>query len=140
MYHRQLRPKAAGAVGVLGALAAALLPLSPADAIAALQRRDCSLTVVETKAGSKQDVGAENRSIVVVFDDEAKAITVNQDGSSQVLNHVTMTQMTMNGYAADMSLGIDLSSWKIVFQTYQPDSSSMRVEYGVCSLSPKPPP
>jgi hypothetical protein len=137
MDHRPFRPIAGC---TLAALTAALLLASPAGAIAAPRRLDCSLTVLETKAGSKQDVGTENRSIVVMFDDEAKAITVNQDGSSQVLNHVTMTQMTMNGYAADMSLGIDLSSWKIVFQTYQPDSSSMRVEYGVCSLSPKPPP
>ncbi len=137
MDHRPFRPIAGCA---LGALAVSLLLLSPTGAIAAPRRLDCSLTVLETKAGSKQDVGTEHRSIVVVFDDEAKAITVTQDGSSQVLNHVTMTQMTMNGYAADMSLGIDLSSWKIVFQTYKPDPDSMRVEYGVCSLSPKPPP
>ncbi len=137
MDHRPLRPTA---VGAWGALAAALLPLPPAGAIAAPQRLDCSLSVVETKAGSKQDVGTEHRSIVVVFDEEAKAITVNQDGISRALNHVTMTQMTMNGYVADMSLGIDLSSWKIVFQTYMPDPESMRVEYGTCSSSTKPPP
>lgn len=142
MYHWPYCPKAGGArAGAASrALAAAILLLSPAAAIAAPQRLDCSLTVLETKAGSKQDVGAENRSIAVVFDDVAKTISVTQDGNSRALTHVTMTQMTMNGYVNDMSLGIDVSSWKIVLQTYMPEPDSMRVEYEVCRLSAKPPP
>lgn len=75
-----------------------------------------------------------------MFDDVAKTISVTQDGNSRALTYVTMTQMTMNGYVNDMSLGIDVSSWKIVLQTYMPEPDSMRVEYGVCRLSAKPPP
>lgn len=131
-------PFCPGAVGAPVALAAALLALSPAAAIAAPKRLDCSLTVRETKAGSKLDVGPENRSITVVFDKEAKALTVRQDGGARVLSNVTMTQSSMNGYVSEMSLGIDPSSWSIVLQTYKPDS--VDVEFGTCSLSAKPPP
>ena len=137
MYHWPFRPRGRG---TWCALTIALLLLSPAAAIAAPQRLDCTLTVLETKAGSKQDVGVEKRSITVVFDDLAKTITVTQDGNARVLNHVTMTQMTMNGYVDDMSVGIDVSSLKIVFQTYMPEPDSMRVEYGACSSSTKSPP
>lgn len=133
MHHRRFCP---GAVCAAVALAAALFALSPA--IAAPKRLDCNLTVLETKAGSKLDVAPENRSITVVFDKEAKALTVRQDGGARVLGNVTMTQNSMDGYVSEMSLGIDPSSWSIVLQTYKPDS--VDVEFGACSLSAKPPP
>ncbi|MGP0088830.1 MAG: hypothetical protein ACLPKB_02555 [Xanthobacteraceae bacterium] len=119
-----------------GALAGALLLLSPAGAIAAPKRLDCNLTDFETKAGPKSDSGTEKRSITVVFDEEAKGLTVYQYGSARVLNNVTISQTSMNGYVNDISLGIDPSSWNIVFQTYEPDTT--RVEFGVCGLSAKP--
>jgi len=125
-------------VDALGAFAATLLLLSPAGAIAAPKRLDCNLTNFETKAGPKSDSGAEKRSITVVFDEEAKGLTVYQDGSARVLKNVTISQTSMNGYVDDISLGIEPSSWNIVFQTYEPDST--RVEFGTCSLSTKPPP
>jgi hypothetical protein len=122
----------------VGALAAALVAMSPAGAVAAPRRLDCGLTVLETKAGPKLDVEAENRSITVIFDEEAKALTVRQDGAARVMNNVTMTNSAMNGYVSEMSLGINPSSWKIVLQTYKADS--VDVEFGSCSLSAKPPP
>jgi len=116
----------------------ALVPVSSAGAIAAPKRLDCSLTDIETKAGAKSDFEAENRSITVVVDAEAKALTVYQDGSARVLNNVTITQTSMNGYVGDISLGIASASWSIVFQTYAPDS--MRTEFGACIPSAEPPP
>jgi len=126
------------AVGALGALAAALFALSPAGADAAPKRLDCSLTVLETKAGPKLDVAAEKRAVIVVFDQEAKALTVRQDGGARALGNVTMTQSSMTGYVDEMSLGVDPSSWSVVLQTYKPDS--VDVEFGTCSLSAQPPP
>ena len=121
----------------MGAFAAALLPLSPAGAIAAPQRLDCNLTSLETKTGSTTDVVAENRPITVVFDREAKALTVYPNGSALVLTNVTMSQIAISGYiSGDLSLSIDPSSWSIVFQTYKPASAT--TEFGACSPSAKP--
>jgi hypothetical protein len=84
------------------------------------------------------DVGAEKRSIVVVFDEEAKALSVLQDGDERALGNVTMTQNSFNGYVGEMSLGVDPSSWSVVLQTYKSDT--VETEFGACSLSAKPPP
>ncbi len=129
----------ARAVDVLGALAAALLLVSPFAALAAPKRLDCKLTSLETRAGPKTDVAAESRSITVVFDQDAKALTVYLDGSALALTNVTMSQIAMSGYVSGkVSLSIDPSSWSIAYQTYKPDSTS--TEFGTCSLSAKPPP
>ncbi len=124
------------AVGAVGALAAVLFSMSPAGA--APKRLDCTLTVLETKAGLKLDVAAEKRSIIIVFDEQAKALAVRQDGGARTLSNVTMTQSSMTGYVGEMSLGVDPSSWSVVLQTYKPDS--VDVEFGTCSLSAEPPP
>ena len=136
MHHWRSRPRA---VDVLGTLAATLLLVSPFAARAAPKRLDCNLTSLETRAGPKTDVGAENRSITVVFDEEAKALTVYPDGSALALTNVTMSSIAMSGYVSGkVSLSIDPSSWNIAFQTYKSDSTS--TEFGTCSPSAKPPP
>ncbi len=134
MDHRRLLSKAAGA---LSALAAAHL-LLPSALAAAPKRLDCSLTNLETTVGPKYEAEAENRPITVVFDEEAKTLAVYQDGNRRVLDHVTITQISINGYIDEISLGIDMSSWSIVLQTYKPNS--MSAEFGACSQSAKPPP
>ena len=134
MHHWRFCPRA---VDVLGAFAAALLLVAPFGAVAAPTRLDCNLTSLETRTGPKTDVGAENRSLTVVFDQDAKALTVYPDGSALVLTNVTMSQIAMSGYVSgNVSLSIDPSSWSIAFQTYKPDSTS--TEFGTCSLSAKP--
>jgi len=134
MHHWRFCPRA---VDALGAIAAAVLPLPPAGAVAAPQRLDCNLTSLETRTGSTTDAVAENRSITVVFDREAKALTVYPNGSALVLTNVTMSQIAMSGYVSgDVSLSIDPSSWSIVFQTYKPASAN--TEFGTCSPSAKP--
>jgi len=136
MHHWRSRPRA---VDVVGTLAATLLLVSPLAARAAPKRLDCNLTSLETRAGPKTDVGAENRSITVVFDEEAKALTVYPDGSALALTNVTMSSIAMSGYVSGkVSLSIDPSSWNIAFQTYKPESTS--TEFGTCSPSAKPPP
>ena len=74
------RPRVVHASGML----AAILPLlSPVGAVAAPKRLDCKLTSLETRTVQTTDVVAENRSIAVVFDQEAKALTVYPDGSAR---------------------------------------------------------
>jgi hypothetical protein len=121
-------------VVAFGALAALPVAMSPAGA--APRRLDCNLTVLETKAGSKLDVAAEKRPVIVVFDEQAKALTVRQNNGARVLGNVTMTQSSMTGYDDEMSLGVDPSSWSVVLQTYKADS--VDVEFGICSLSAQP--
>lgn len=125
-----------GALPGLSVLAMALVLLSSADANAAPARLDCSMAKLETKTGSDFDVEAENRSIIVVFDEDAKTLSVYPDGGKQPLAHVTITPIAMSGYVDDLSLGIDRSSWSVVLQTYKPGSKS--TEFGACSLSAKP--
>jgi hypothetical protein len=135
MHHRRFCSRAAGTSGAL----AAIILLSPAGAIAAPQRLDCTLSSLETKTASATDVVAENRPTTVVFDQAAKALTAYPNGSALVLTNVTMSQIAMSGFVnGQVSLSIDPSSWSIVFQTYKPDSTS--TEFGTCSLSAKPPP
>ena len=118
------------------ALAAACLLLSPAGAIAVPKRLDCTLTELETKAGSKSDFAAESRSITVVFDEQAQVLSVYQDGGARVLNNVTISETSMNGYVGDISLGIATTSGNMVIQTYAPGST--RAEFGACSPSAEP--
>ncbi len=136
MHHWRFCPRA---VEAPGALAAAVLLLMPAGAIAAPQRLDCTLTSLETRAGPTTDVRAESRLITVVFDQQAKTLTVYPDpnGSALVLTNVTMSQVAMSGYiSGQVSLSIDPSSWGIAFQTYKPQSTT--TEFGTCSPSAKP--
>lgn len=126
------------AVGSLRALAVALLLLPSAIAAAAPRRLDCTLTQLETMVGSNFDAQAENRSIAIVVDEEPKTIMVYQDGSRQALDHVTITQIAMNGYIDEISLGIQISSGNIVLQSYGPNST--KTEFGTCSQSSKPAP
>ena len=131
MRHLRFCPRA---VCILGALSAVLL--LPAGAVAAPKRLDCSLTLLETRAGPKSDQSAESRSMMIVFDEEAQALTLYQGASVQALGRVTITQSSMSGAVGEITLGIDRSSWGIVFQTY--GSDSMRAEFGECNLSAEP--
>lgn len=82
---------------------------------------------------------AENRSITVLVDQEAKALTVDQDGSGRALDNVTATQIAITGYVrGQVSLSVDPTSLSVVLQTYKPDSTLN--EFGACSVSAKPPP
>ncbi|MGA7808321.1 hypothetical protein [Bradyrhizobium sp.] len=116
-----------------GGLAAVLLLLSIGSADAAPRRLDCNLTNVETKTGSQSDFEPEKRSISIVFDAQAKALRVYQDGGALALSNVTTTVTSMNGYVDGLSLGINSADWNIVLQTYETDST--RAEFGACRIS-----
>ena len=103
------------------------------------QELDCILTDVETKSEETKfdsQVAVEKRAIVVTFDEQQGSLSLRQGTANKSLQDVTITPTSMNGAADDISLGIDRSSWRIVFQTYGPNS--VRNEFGICNLRPRP--
>ena len=123
------------AIDPLRAFAVALLLLPPAIASAAPRQFNCTLTQLESRAAANF-TETEYRSFTILADEEAKTITVSQGGSEQALAHVTFSQLTMNGYTAEISLGLDTSSGSLVLQSYSPNSN--KSEFGVCSSKPAP--
>jgi hypothetical protein len=120
------------------AVASVLGLLAPGIAGASPQILECVLTDIETKGAATEfesRVGAERRSITVIFDDDAGTLGVEAGGVSTPLNDVTISQTSMNGAADDISLGVDRSSWRIVFQTYTADLK--RSEFGSCIRKPQ---
>jgi hypothetical protein len=102
------------------------------------QELDCILTDVETKSEETKfdsQVAVEKRAIVVIFDEQQGSLNLRLGTANKSLQDVTITPTSMNGAADDISLGIDRSSWRIVFQTYGPNS--VRNEFGICNLRPR---
>ena len=102
------------------------------------QELDCILTDVETKSEETKfdsQVAVEKRAIVVTFDEQQRLLSLREGKADKLLQDVTITPTSMNGAADGISLGIDRSSWRIVFQTYGPNS--VRNEFGICNLHPR---
>ncbi len=116
---REVRATAAMIVGVLMTVL-----VWTAAASAAPQRLDCVLTDTEAKPGS------ENRPVVVVFDENNKTLTAEEGGRSYSFKKVSISNISINGDADSVSLGIDRSSFGIVWQQYGADK--VRTEYGQC--------
>ena len=114
---------------------ALLAVLAPRTAAAAPQTLDCVLTDIETKSGDTKfdsEEDAEKRAIAVIFDDGEKTLAIQADGKRAALGNVAISQTSMTASAGNISLGIDRSSWRIVFQTY--GQSTTRNEFGDCSF------
>jgi len=109
---------------------AVLLLLLPASE-AAPRQLNCTLTLLESTADANFS-GAESRSIAITVDREAKTIAVSQDGTTQAFDHVTFSQLTINGYTSTLSLGLNTSSGNLVLQSYGPKSNQN--EFGTCDL------
>ena len=115
----------------LAAPAATLLLLLPSATEAAPWQLNCTLTKIESMA-DPNFTAAESRPIAITIDQQAKTIAVSQDGTTQALDHVTFSQLTINGYTSTLSLGMDRSSGNIVLQSYEPNSN--KTEFGACGL------
>ena len=113
---------------IVGALATVMV--WNAAASAAPQQLDCVLTDTEGKPGS------ENRPIVVVFDEDAKTLTAKEGGNSYSFSKVSISNVSINGAVDSVSLGIDRSSFGIVWQQYGADKVS--TEYGRCHPARSP--
>ena len=119
----------------LTALAATLV--STATSPGAQQSLQCALNEVETREGQNFDLAPENRSISLTLDEGSQTMTLYQDGTGQALSHVTITQIAMNGYTDNTSVGIQVSSGDIVLQSYALNSS--KAEFGICRPGHKTP-
>ncbi len=119
----------------IAAAALALSGLGIGPLLGAPKMLDCVLTDIETKGpGAKFDsqVGAEKRALTVAFDDGAKTLAVQQDNVMTPLDDVSISQTSMTGTAGNISVGVDRSSWHIVFQTY--GEGSTHSEFGQCNF------
>ncbi len=105
-------------------VALATVLVGTAAASAAAQRLDCVLTNKEASPAS------ESRPIVVVFDEGTKTVTAEEGGRTYSLKKVSISNVSINGAADNVSLGIDRSSFGIVWQQYGADKVS--TEYGRC--------
>jgi hypothetical protein len=93
-------------------------------ACAGSQRLACALTDIEEKPRS------ENRPVVVDFDEQAKTLRAEAAGHVYTFGKVLISNVTINGQAETVSLGIDRSSLGIVWQKY--DAGEVHTEFGAC--------
>lgn len=105
--------------------------LSSISASASAETFQCTLSEVETIAkGSQFSTNTEQRLIQIQVDEAAKRIGVYQDGKSEALRNVVITQIAMTGYSDRLSIGIQRSSLNVVLQTYEADHT--KAEFGIC--------
>ncbi|MGA2125986.1 MAG: hypothetical protein ABSG76_07525 [Xanthobacteraceae bacterium] len=114
------------AVGLLAAMASAWI--SPAGA--APQRLDCVLTDTDTQRGG------EKRAIAIAFDEASRTITLNENDQARPLRDVAISNSSMSGGVDDVSVGVDRSSLRVVYQVYRPES--VVNEFGRCTAAPPP--
>jgi hypothetical protein len=100
------------------------------DASAEPQKLNCILTDTETQPGS------ENRPIVVVFDEGAKTLSAKDGDHSYSFSKISISNVSINGLDDTVSLGIDRSSFGIVWQQYGADK--LTTEFGHCRPTPAP--
>ncbi len=98
--------------------------LAPMAASAAPQQLDCVLTDTAAQPGS------ESRPVVIVFDADVKTLNVKDSSRSYSFSNVSISNVSINGEADSVSLGIDRSSLGIVWQQYA--ASKVVTEYGKC--------
>jgi hypothetical protein len=100
------------------------LPIHNAAA-AAPQQLACVLTDTADR------LAAENRPIVVTFDEDKKTLQAQAGGQAYSFSQVSISTVSISGQSGNISLGIDRSSLGIVWQQYGPDQPV--IEFGHCS-------
>jgi hypothetical protein len=94
------------------------------EASAAAQQFDCVLT------DTAEQLGSENRAIVVVFDESAKTLKARDGTQNYSFNNVSISTIAISGDVDSVSVGIDRSSLGIVWQQYAADK--VVTEFGHC--------
>jgi hypothetical protein len=112
------------------ALAAGMIPAWVALALAAPQRLDCVLTDTDTQRGG------EKRAIAIEFDEANKTITLDENGRARPLRDVAISNSSMSGGVDGISIGVDRSSLRVVFQAY--GAESVANEFGRCTAAAPP--
>ena len=101
-----------------------------AGASAAPQQLDCVLTDTDGRPHS------ENRAISIVFDQDKKTLTAEEDGKDYRFERVSISNVSINGSTENVTVGIDRSSLGIVWQRYDP--GAVRTEFGHCQRTRSP--
>ncbi len=104
--------------------AASTILVANADALAAPQQLDCTLTDTKAKPGS------EHRPVAIIFDEDAKTLTAKAGDRSYSFDKVTMTYIAISGQTGDASVGVDRSALGIVWQQYA--AGKVTTEFGHC--------
>ena len=71
-----------------------------------------------------------------MFDEDVRTVTAEAGGQTDSLEKVSISNISINGAADNVSLGIDRSSFGIVWQQYGADKVS--TEYGQCHPTRSP--
>ena len=91
---------------------------------AASQQLNCLLSDTPARSSS------QDHSVAVVYDEDNKILTAEADGRHYRFGKVTITYIAISGQTDDVSVGIDRSSYGIVWQHYLADK--VNTEYGHC--------
>lgn len=114
---RKLRLFAAG-------LAVVLAIAAVRTASAAPQQLNCVLT------DTADHLASENRPVIVIFDDAAKTLSAQAGGQNYNFDSVSISNIAISGNIVSNSVGIDRSSFGIVWQQYGADK--VTTEFGRC--------
>jgi hypothetical protein len=94
------------------------------EAFAAEQRLDCVLT------DTAEQLASENRAVSVEFDENTKTLNAQDGSQSYSFNNVSISNIAISGDVDKVSIGIDRSSWGIVWQQY--GANKVVTEFGLC--------
>jgi len=103
---------------------AGLLVIAATSASAAPQQLSCALT------GSAAQPDSKGSSITVTFDADAKTLTAQKGDQNYDFKNVSISNVSMSGDVAAVSVGIDRSSSSMVWQEYGADK--VVTTYGLC--------
>ncbi len=80
--------------------------------------------------------GREKRAIAIEFDEANKTITLDEDGRARPLRNVAISNSSMSGGVDGITVGVDRSSLRVVYQAYGADSVAN--EFGRCTAAAPP--
>ena len=98
-----------------------------AAAFAGEQRFDCVLT------DTAEQLASENHAVSVVLDEDAKTLKAQDGSQSYSFTKVSISTLAISGEVDNVSIGIDRSSWGIVWQQYNADK--IVTQFGRCRQS-----
>jgi len=125
MHSKDDRPQMRSARLVF-ALVLSFLMIS-ATAFAGKQRFDCVLT------DTAEQLASENHAVSIVLDETTKTLKAQDGSRSYSFNKVAISALAISGEVDNASIGIDRSSWGIVWQQYNTDK--VVTQFGRCRQS-----
>ena len=97
-------------------------------AIAATASEQLTCTLTDTAA----QPGAQSRPLTIIVDDAANTLKAQEGERTYTFRDVSISSVSISGHADDISLGIDRSSFGVVFQSYGGATNAAAIEFGRC--------